>query len=86
MSTLVADFINFFDSQVVQNSSGHSVWAILLCLVTVPAQTLQNSFGSAVYALPLVFLIFFIVLRKVKDSKTKGMPKLLNNNKMEDEE
>ena len=35
MSTLVADFINFFDSQVVQNSSGHSVWAILLCLVSV---------------------------------------------------
>lgn len=35
MSTLVADFINFFDSQVVQNSSGRSVWAILLCLVSV---------------------------------------------------
>jgi phosphotransferase system glucose/maltose/N-acetylglucosamine-specific IIC component len=35
MSTFVADFINFFNSQVVQNSSGHSVWAILLCLVSV---------------------------------------------------
>lgn len=34
------------------------------------AQTLQNSFGSAVYALPLL----------------KGAPKLLNNNKKEDEE
>mgnify|MGYP000404783398 CR=1 FL=1 len=35
MSTLVADFINFFDTQVVQNSSGHSVWVILLCLISV---------------------------------------------------
>ena len=35
MSTFVADFINFFDSQVVQNSSGRSVWVILLCLVSV---------------------------------------------------
>ena len=35
MSTLVADFINFFDSQVVQISSDRSVWAILLCLVSV---------------------------------------------------
>lgn len=50
-------------------------------LVTVPAQTLQNSFGSAVYALPLVFLVFFIVLKKRKDSKLKGAPKLLNNKK-----
>lgn len=71
--TAIADLVKTFCSGVV-------------LLVTVPAQTLQNSFGSAVYALPLVFLIFFIVLRKVKDSKTKGMPKLLNNNKMEDEE
>lgn len=68
----IADLVKTFCSGVVS-------------LVTVPAQTLQNSFGSAVYALPIVFLIFFIVLRKVKDSKTKGMPKLLNNNKMEDE-
>lgn len=72
--TAIADLVKTFCSGVVS-------------LVTVPAQTLQNSFGSAVYALPIVFfLIFFIVLRKVKDSKTKGMPKLLNNNKMEDEE
>lgn len=35
MSTPVADFINFFDSQVVQNTSGHSVWVVLLCLVSV---------------------------------------------------
>lgn len=35
MSTLVADFINFFDAQVVQNSSGCSVWAILLCTLSV---------------------------------------------------
>lgn len=35
MSTLVADFINFFDAQVVQNSSGHSVWIILLCFLSV---------------------------------------------------
>ena len=35
MSTLVADFINFFDTQVVQNSSGHSVWVILLCVISV---------------------------------------------------
>lgn len=35
MSTLVADFIKFFDAQVVQNSSGHSVLAILLCLISV---------------------------------------------------
>lgn len=66
--TAIADLVKTFCSGIVS-------------LVTVPAQTLQNSFGSAVYALPLVFLIFFIVLRKVKDSKTKGMPKLLNNNK-----
>ena len=71
--TAIADLVKTFCSGVVS-------------LVTVPAQVLQNSFGSAVYALPLVFLIFFIVLRKVKDSKTKGMPKLLNNNKKEDEE
>lgn len=35
MSTLVADFINFFDAQVVQNSSGHSVLVVLLCLISV---------------------------------------------------
>lgn len=35
MSTLVADFINFFDAQVVQNSSGHSVLAVFLCLISV---------------------------------------------------
>lgn len=35
MSTLVADFINFFDTQVVQNSSGCSVFVILLCLLSV---------------------------------------------------
>ena len=34
-------------------------------LVTVPAQAFQKSFGSAVYALPLL----------------KGAPKLLNNKK-----
>ena len=54
--TAIADLVKTFCSGIVS-------------LVTVPAQTLQNSFGSAVYALPLVFLIFFIVLRKVKDSK-----------------
>lgn len=35
MSTLVADFINFFDAQVVQNSSGHSILAILLSFLSV---------------------------------------------------
>lgn len=34
MSTLVADFINFFDTQVVQNSSGHLVWVVPLCLIS----------------------------------------------------
>ena len=58
MSILVADFINFFDWQV-----------------------LQNSFGSAVYALPLLFLVLLMVLKKRKDSKLKGALKLLNNNK-----
>ena len=53
MSTLVADFINFFDSQVVQNSSGHSVWAILLCLISV----LLN------------FVFFFSVCKKGDSSK-----------------
>lgn len=53
--TAIADLVKTFCSGVVS-------------LVTVPAQVLQNSFGSAVYALPLVL-------------KTKGMPKLLNNNK-----
>lgn len=69
--TAIADLIKTFCSGVVS-------------LVAVPAQTLQNSFGSAVYALPLVFLVLFIVLKKRKDSKLKGVPKLLNNNKKED--
>ena len=47
--TAIADLVKTFCSGVVS-------------LVTVPVQTLQNSFGSAVYALPLVLLIFFIVL------------------------
>lgn len=55
--TAIADLVKTFFSGVVS-------------LVTVPAQALQNSFGSAVCALPLVF---------------KGAPKLLNNNKKEDE-
>ena len=71
--TAIADLIKTFCSGIVS-------------LVTVPAQTLQNSFGSAVYALPLVLLVLFIVLKKRKDSKVKGMPRLLNNNKKEDEE
>lgn len=71
--TAIADLVKTFCSGVVS-------------LVTVPAQTLQNSFGSAVYALPLVLLVLFIVLKKRKDSKVKGMPRLLNNNKKEDEE
>ena len=70
--TAIADLVKTFCSGVVS-------------LVTVPAQALRNSFGSAVYALPLVFLILFIVLRKRKESKLKGAPKLLNNNKKEDE-
>nr|DAJ36736.1 MAG TPA: hypothetical protein [Inoviridae sp.] len=75
MSALVAaiaDLVKTFCSGVVS-------------LITVPAQTLRNSFGSAVYALPLVFLVLFIALKKRKDSKLKGAPKLLNNNKKEDE-
>lgn len=71
--TAIADLVKTFCSGVVS-------------LVTVPAQALQNSFGSAVYALPLVFLLLFIVLKKRKDSKLEGAPKLLNNNKKEDEE
>lgn len=70
--TAIADLVKTFCSGVVS-------------LITVPAQVLQNSFGSAVYALPLVFLVLFIVLEKEKDSKAKGAPKLLNNNKKEDE-
>lgn len=70
--TAIADLIKTFCSGVVS-------------LVTVPAQALQNSFGSAVYALPLVFLVLFIILKKKKDSKLEGAPKLLNNNKKEDE-
>lgn len=69
--TAIADLIKTFCSGVVS-------------LVAVPAQTLQNSFGSAVYAFPLVFLVLFIVLKRRKDSKLKGEPKLLNNNKKED--
>lgn len=45
------------------------------------AQTLQNSFGSAVYALLLAFLLLFAILKNEKDSKLKGAAKLLNNNK-----
>ena len=72
--TAIADLIKTFCSGVVS-------------LVTVPAQALQNSFGSAVYALPLVFLVlFFSFKKKRKESKLKGAPKLLNNNKKEDEE
>lgn len=71
--TAIADLVKTFCSGVVS-------------LVTVPAQALQNSFGSAVYALPLVFLLLFIVLKKRKDSKLEGAPKLLNNNKKEDKE
>ena len=70
--TAIADLVKTFCSGVVT-------------FVTVPAQALQNSFGSAVYALPLVFLVLFIALKKGKDSKLKGAPKLLNNNKKEDE-
>lgn len=68
----IADLVKTFCSGIVS-------------LVTVPAQALQNSFGSAVYALPLIFLVLFVVLKKRKDSKLKGAPKLLNNNKKEDE-
>lgn len=71
--TAIADLVKTFCFGVVS-------------LVTVPAQALRNSFGSAVYALPLVFLLLFIVLKKRKDSKLEGAPKLLNNNKKEDEE
>lgn len=71
--TAIADLVKTFCSGVVS-------------LITVPAQAFQNSFGSAVYALPLVFLVFFVVLKERKDSKLKGAPKLLNNNKKEDEE
>lgn len=71
--TAIADLVKTFCSGVVS-------------LVTVPAQVLPNSFGSAVYALPLVFLLLFIVLKKRKDSKLEGAPKLLNNNKKEDKE
>lgn len=70
--TAIADLVKTFCSGVVS-------------LVTVPAQALHNSFGSAVYALPLIFLVFFVILKKRKDSKLKGAPKLLNNNKKEDE-
>ena len=70
--TAIADLIKTFCSGVVS-------------LLTVPAHALQNSFGSAVYALPLVFLLLFVILKKKKDSKLKGAPKLLNNNKKEDE-
>ena len=70
--TAIADLIKTFCSGIVS-------------LITVPAQALQNSFGSAVYALPLVFLVLFLIFKKKKDSKLKGAPKLLNNNKKEDE-
>lgn len=71
--TDIADLVKTFCSGIVS-------------FVTVPAQALKYSFGSAVYAFPLVFLVLFIVLKKRKDSKLKGAPKLLNNNKKEDEE
>ena len=71
--TAIADLVKTFCSGVAS-------------LITVPAQTLQNSFGSAVYALPFVLLVLFIVFKKRKDSKVEGMPRLLNNNKKEDEE
>lgn len=70
--TAIADLMKTFCSGVVS-------------LFTVPAQVLQKSFGSAVYALPLAFLVLFLILKKKKDSKLKGAPKLLNNNKKEDE-
>lgn len=70
--TAIADLIKTFCSGVV-------------ALITVPAQALQNSFGSAVYALPLVFLLLFVFFKKEKTQKLKGAPKLLNNNKKEDE-
>lgn len=70
--TAIADLVKTFCSGVVS-------------LVAVPAQALQSSFGSAVCALPLVFLMFFLILKKKKDSKLEGAPKLLNNNKKEDE-
>jgi hypothetical protein len=70
--TAIADLIKTFCSGVVS-------------LVPVPAQAFQNSFGSAVYALPLVFLVLFVIFKKKKDSELKGVPKLLNNNKKEDE-
>lgn len=70
--TAIADLVKTFCSGVVS-------------LFTVPAQVLQNSFGSAVYALPLLLLVLFMVLKKRKDSKLKGELKLLNNNKKEDE-
>lgn len=69
--TAIADLIKTFCSGVVS-------------VITVPAQALQNSFGSAVYVLPLVFLVLFVFFEKKKDSKLKGVPKLLNNNKKED--
>lgn len=50
------------------------------------AQAFQKSFGSAVYASPLAFLLLFVIFKNKKDSKLKGAPKLLNNNKKEDEE
>lgn len=71
--TAIADLVKTFCSGVVS-------------FITVPAQALQNSFGSAVYALPLAFLVVFVIFKKKKDSKLKGAPKLLNNNKKEDEE
>lgn len=57
--TAIADLIKTFCSCIVS-------------LITVPAQTLQNSFGSAVYALPLVFLVLFYSFKKEKSLKTEG--------------
>lgn len=69
--TAIADLVKTFCSGVVS-------------LVTVPAQMLHTSFGFVVYALPFAFLVFFALLRRKKNSKIDGEPKLLNNNKKED--
>ena len=46
------------------------------------AQNSPKFLWSAVYALPLVFFsLFTVFFEKAKDSKLKGMLRLLNNNK-----
>ena len=57
----------------------------LVSLITVPAQNLHASFGSLVYVLPFAFLALFLLLRKFLPKKEQSKPKLLNNNKKEDE-